>query len=199
MKKNNVKWIFNDHSTERFFERTELNATKKQIAKAITNNQLIPFNRVNATRSMTYIHVNKQVIKTVMHRKKNKIITVLPWNSIFHYIIEVQIHKYNKRYRINLYPDCYLETKTPDALTKIFEFQGVDDYWNQAIWGKIRYSHPLFNEIFGIAWTFLQADEDHCNIQNERKNGNETFEISGKAKEIKTLAHFGVDYAAPKI
>lgn len=199
MKKNNIKWIFNDHSTERFFERTGLSATKKQIAKAITNNQLIPFKRINATRSMTYIHVKKEVIKTVMHRKKNKIITILPWNSIFQYNIKIQISKYDNRiYKVSLFPDCYLETKTTNALTKIYERV---IYMSNGEFGyeKIRYNHPLFNEIFGIAWTFLQADESHCNIQKERKNGNETFEISGKAKTIESLAHFGIDYTAPRL
>jgi hypothetical protein len=199
MKKNSIKWIFNDHSIERFFERTALNITKKDVAKAITNNQILPFKRVNATRSMAYIHVKKEIIKTVIHRKKNKIITILPWNSIFQYNIKIQISKYdNIIYKVNLFPDCYLETKTTNALTKMYE---KIIYMSNGEFGyeKMRYNHSLFNEIFGIAWTFLQADEDHCNIQNERKNGNETFEISGKAKEIKTLAHFGADYATPKI
>lgn len=200
MKKNSTAWIFNSHSAERFFERTALNITKKDIAKALTNNQVIYFKRVNVTRSMAYIHVKKEIIKAIIHRKKDKIITILPWNSIFQYTIKIQVMKYdNKIYRVNLFPDCYLETKKPNALTKIFEYHGVDAYWTQEGWMKIRHDHPLFDELFGIAWSYFQADKDHCKITKERSEGNETFEIEGKAKKIESVIQFGIDYAAPKL
>lgn len=189
MKKSNVSWIFNDHATERFFERTALNITKKDIAKAIDNNQITYFKRINSTRSMAYIHVKKEVIKAVMHRKKDKIITILPWRSIFHYTVEMQILKYNNKiYRINIFPDCYLETKKPNALTKIFE-----DQHEREIWKKIRHDHPLFDELFNISWSFFQTDEDHCKIKEERREGNETFEIKGKAKKIEHIIQYGID------
>jgi hypothetical protein len=194
MKKNNVNWIFNDHAIERFFERTVLNITKKDIVKAISNKQIIYFKRINVTRSMAYISVKKEVLKTVMHRKKDKIITILPWKSIFQYTIKIQIFKYeNKIYRINLFPDCYLETKKPNALTKMFEYQGKDIYQEDR-WKKVRHDHPLFNELFNIAWSFFQTDEDHQNIKKERNEGNETFEIKGKAKKIESVIQFGVDF-----
>jgi len=195
--KKNTKWIFNDHAVERFFERTALNITKKDIVKAIDNNQIIYFKRINVTRSMAYIHVKKEVIKTVMHRKKDKIITILPWQSIFQYTIETQIFKYdNKVYRVNLFPDCYLETKKPNALTKIFE---KHDYFEGMKIGykRIRHDHPLFDELFNIAWSFFQTDEDHRNIRKERREGNETFEIEGKAKKIEHIIQYGADL--PKV
>ena len=193
MKKNNVNWIFNDHAVERFFERTALNITKKDIVKAIDNNQITYFKRINVSRSMAYVHVKKEVIKTIMHRKKNKIITILPWQSIFQYTIEVQIRKYdNGIYKINLFPDCYQETKKPNALTKMFE-----DQYRMEIWEPIKYDHPLFGELFGIAWSFFQADEDHRNIRKERREGNETFEIKGKAKKIEHIVQYESDL--PKI
>lgn len=198
MKKNNTKWIFNDHAVERFFERTALNITKKDIIKAIENNQIIYFKRINVTRSMAYIHVKKEVIKTVMHRKKNKIITILPWQSIFQYKIKVQIMKYdNKVYRINLFPDCYQETKKSNALTKMFECYGENFYYDELGWEPIRHDHPLFDELFGIAWSYFQADEDHCRIIKERREGNETFEIEGKAKKIEHIIQYGADL--PKV
>ncbi len=192
MAKNNIKWIFNDHSTERFFERTALNATKKQIAKAITNNQIIYFKRVNATRSMGYIHVNKEVIKAIIHRKKNKIITILPWKSIFQYTVEIQIKNFNNKiFRVNLFPDCYLETHKPESMTKMFEYHGKDSYFNSAGYTKMQFNHPLFNRVFKIAWEYFEStDEEHQNIKNERKNGNETFEIKGKAKKIKPIIEY---------
>ena len=191
MKKNNIKWIFNNHSTERFFERTALNVTKKQIAKAITNNQIVYFKRVNATRSMAYIHVNSEVIKTVMHRKKDKIITILPWKSIYQYTVEIKIKKFNNKiYRMNLFPDCYLETNRPNALTKMFQYHGKDIYYNQKGYKKIQFDHPQYNEIFRIAWDYFEADCDHQLIQKERSKGNETFEIKGKAKKIETLIYY---------
>lgn len=200
MKKNNVNWIFNSHAIERFFERTALNITKKNIVKAINNNQIIYFKRINVTRSMAYVHVKKEIIKTVMHRKKNKIVTILPWNSIFQYTIKIQVMKYdNKIYRVNLFPDCYLETKKLNALTKIFEHHGIDSYWNQEGWKIITHDHPLFDELFGIAWSYFQADEDHCKITKERSNGNETFEIKGEAKKVEHIIQFGIDYAAPNL
>lgn len=194
MKKNNTKYIFNDHSVERFFERTALNITKKDISKAITNNQIIYFKRINVTRSMAYVHVKKEVIKTIMHRKKDKIITILPWRSIFQYIIKIQVFKYNSRiYRVNLFPDCYLETKKPNALTKIFE--KVLHMDGKTGWQKVQHDHPSFDELFNIAWSFFQTDEDHCNIEKERGIGNETFEIKGEAKEIKAIIEYGIDFA----
>lgn len=198
MKKSNIAWIFNDHSTERFFERTVMNITKRDIVKALTNNQVVYFKRVNTTRSMAYIHVKKEIIKAIIHRKKNKIITILPWNSIFQYTIEIQIMKYdNKIYRINMFPDCYLETKKNNALTKMFE--RIPYINNKEGWKPMRYDHPLFGELFGIAWSYFQADKDHCKITKERSEGNETFEIEGKAKKVEFVIQFGTDYAAPKL
>ena len=180
MRKNNIAWVFNDHSIERFFERTFMNTTKKDITKAIKNNQIIYFKRINSTRSMAYIHAKKEIIKIIIHRRKGKIITILPWNSIFQYTIKIQVLKYdNKIYRVNLFPDCYLETKKPNALTKIFEYHGIDAYWNQEGWMKIKHDHPLHDELF--------------NLQKERSKGNETFEIEGKAKKIESIVQFGID------
>ena len=186
MKKTNVKWIFNDHSTERFFERTALNVTKKDIVKAVTNNQIVPFKRINATRSMCYIHARKEMIKTIMHRKKNKIITILPWKSINKFKMEFPVKKYNNKiFRVNIFPDCYLETASRHSLTKIYEkihTEGLELY------DQMNYNHPLFDEIFDIAWcNFMIADDEHINITKERKAGNETFEIKGKAKEIEFI------------
>jgi hypothetical protein len=190
MKKNNTKYIFNDHSVERFFERTALNITKKDIAKAITNNQIIYFKRINVTRSMAYIHVKKEAIKTIYHRKKDKIITILPWQSIFHYKINIRIMKFkNKIFKVNLFPDCYLETRKPNALTEIFEQH------HECIWKKIPHDHPLFEEIFNVGWSFFELDEDHQKIKNERRTGNETFEIENKAKENGITITYGIDYA----
>ena len=187
MKKNNINWIFNNHSTERFFDRTALNITKKQISKAITNNQIVPFKRINVTRSMTYIHVSKEVIKTVMHRKKNKIITILPWKSIFQFNMEFSVKKYNNKiFKVNIFPDCYLETANIHSLTKIYERVNYAD----GLFGydQMNYNHPLFKEIFNIAWcNFTVEDAEHTHIIKERGKGNETFEIKGKAKEIKSV------------
>ena len=185
-----MQWIFNNHSTERFFERTALNATKKQIAKAITNNQITYFKRVNTTRSMAYIHVNKEVIKTVMHRDKRKIITILPWKSIFQYSIELKVHKYKSNFKIKMFPDCYLETGIPNALTVMYQRILCSDGTKR--FELMQYNHPLFNELFGLAWAYFQNDDDHINIREERKQGNETFEIKGKAKKIKTIIECGI-------
>jgi hypothetical protein len=194
MKKINLKYIFNDHSIERFFERTALNITKKDISKALTNNQITHFKRINVTRSMAYLKVKDEVIKIVIHRKKNKIITILPWKSIFHYRIKIQIMKFQNRiFRVNLYPDCYLETRKPNAMTKIFEYHGKDQRNGNNIYKKIRHDHPLFEQIFYIAWSFFETEEDHLKIKNERKAGNETFEIENKAKEIKHIVEFGIN------
>jgi hypothetical protein len=189
MKRNNINWIFNNHSIERFFERTALNVTKKQIAKAITNDQITYFKRINVTRSLAYIHANKEVIKVVIHRRKRKIITILPWNSIYQYVIELKIVKYdNKIFKVNLFPDCFLETKKPNALTKIFEKNNKDQYFNQINYTEIKHDHPLFEPIFRIAWDyFKKTNEDHINIQKRSKEGNETFETKGKTEKVKSV------------
>jgi len=192
MKKKNVKWIFNNHSTERFFDRTALNVTKKDVAKAITNNQVIPFKRVNATRSMTYIHVKGEVIKTVMHRKKNKIITVLPWRSIFQFRMEFTVKKFNnRRFRVNIFPDCYMETKNRHALTKIFEWHPATRQDESEGYTKLQINHPLFDKIFDTAWcNFVIAADEHIKINERRKEGHETFEIKGKAQEVDSIIPF---------
>jgi hypothetical protein len=190
MKKNNIKWIFNNHSTERFFERTALNVTKKQIAKAITNNQIVYFKRVNATRSMAYIHVNSEVIKTVMHRKKDKIITILPWKSIYQAIVTTRMDTYGGRtFKVKLFPDCFLETKKPNALTVIYE---KVKYTNGPTKGQelLNFDNSLFKDIFTTAWKCFESDAEHQLIQKERSHGCETFEIKGKAKEITTILKY---------
>jgi len=172
---------FYDHAISRYFERTNTDISMKEIAKSVANNNLIYVKRLSPpSRSLVYAVIKQtpqddeeEVFKLVFNRKSKTIITILPWKSIFYRCYVIEMEKYSKSFTIHLYPDCYLETEKPNALTKIEEHVIGDAPI------KLEYNHPLFGIVFNAAWkTFEGYSDAHKTLQIEREKGNETFKIT---------------------
>jgi hypothetical protein len=170
---------FYDHAMSRYFERTDTDISMKEIAKSVANNNLIYVKRLTPpSRSLVYATVrptprdDEEVFKLVFNRKSKTIITILPWKSVFYVCYVIEMEKYSKSFTIHLYPDCYLETEKPNALTRIYEHVEGDAPI------QLEYNHPLFEIVFNAAWiTFERYSNAHKTFQIEREKGNETFKV----------------------
>ena len=151
----------NEHANQRYFDRVDPEITKHEISEALKNkNNRQYFDKLTNSRSMLYLHIPNRnyIVKMVYSKTSKKIITILPWKDV--YFKEIKFKHYPKTTEseikegqmdcvVYLYPDCFLETKTPQALTKIF----ID--------GKeIGRGHYLFEVLFNIAWNmYLKTKE----------------------------------------
>lgn len=153
--------IITQHANERYYDRTNQEVTRKKIVTHITNGgQILYAKRLTATRSLAYIPIGSEVFKVIINRKSKVIVSILPFNDHFIRKIKVFSGYYDdKTYLIEMYPDCYNETRMPHALTKIYEING-----DELI--DINFNHPFFNGIFKAAWKIhlgikgLQKDEE---------------------------------------
>jgi hypothetical protein len=181
-----------DHALYRYVERTDTDVSPKEIVESIKQNNFTYFKRLTPTRSMAYVnviktHFDKEIFKLILNRKSKTIITILPWKSLFHVCYVIEMEKYSKKFTVHLYPDCYLETNKPQALTKIHEH--IVDPMSCTI--QLNYNHPLFEIIFNAAWeTFEGFNDAHKTLCEEREKGNETFKIKDEYENRATHIHY---------
>jgi hypothetical protein len=169
---------FIPHAIDRFFERTDLEVTVNQIKRAIEGGNIIYAKRLTATKSLAYALVGDNVVKLIIAKSTKKVMSVLPWKSIFKDIINVQT---GQKYEVIIFPDCYLETNCKHALTKISKIH--PDNAKE----PIPYNHAEFEILFDLAWDIILKNEKHIQIQKERQSGN---------VKIKTQMHSGENAAA---
>jgi len=183
-----------DHALDRYFERTDTDISPKEIAEAVKQNNFTYFKRLTPTRSMAYVnvikpHLEEEVFKIVLNRKSKTIITILPWKSIYFKRYGIEMEKYSKMFTVELYPDCYLETEKPQALTAIYEHKNyrINDNKEPV---QLNYNHPLFEIVFNATWeTFEGFNNAHQTFIKERANGNETFKVKNEKHKI-TFVHY---------
>lgn len=159
---------FSPHAISRFFERTDLDVTRNQIMRAIEGGNIAYAKRLSAARSLAYILVGENVVKIIIGKGMKKVISVIPWKSVFKEVIN--IHSENKDYEVILFPDCFMETHCKSALTKVFRIHG------DGAREPIPYNHPDFDHVFNVSWNNVSQDEKHLKIQKERQSGNEKIE-----------------------
>jgi hypothetical protein len=137
---------FTPHATQRFYERTNGETSKKLIQKAIDSKNYISVKRLSGTRTLVYVPIDESIYKVVLQRKIKKIITFLPWHSEFKFEIEFCHVKWQKQFKVVLFPDCYLEIKNPHILTEmhVIHPDNAKEY--------ITYDNPIFDGAFELAW-----------------------------------------------
>lgn len=142
--------LLNYHANQRYHERVGVDISKSTIINALKNKQTQNFERVTASRSKVYILLNNnEVVKAVINRKSLELITFLPWQA--EYKIEYKLfHQQYGEFRIWLYPDCYMETKKKNVLTKVF--LGNDKE-------PITPLNYRFEELFNLAWEYYEKTE----------------------------------------
>jgi hypothetical protein len=170
---------FSPHAITRFFERTDLEVTRNQIMRAIEGGNIAYAKRLSATRSLAYTLVGENVVKLIIGKGTKKVISIIPWKSIFKEVVNISSE--NKNYEVTIFPDCYMETNCKHALTKVFRIHG------DGAREPIPYNHPNFDHVFNVAWNQVSQDEKHLKIQKERRSGNE---------KIETQSSFGESTAA---
>jgi len=151
------------HATERYFERTDQEITRKKIVSFINNGgKIIYAKRLSSTRSFGYIPIGKEVFKTIINRKSKRIISILPFKDVFNRKIQFHNKKYdNQNYLVELYPDCFQETESYHSLTQIYNIDTVP-------FMNIQYNHPFFDSLFNIAWKIHLETKD--TIKNCKQN-----------------------------
>jgi hypothetical protein len=171
---------FSPHAISRFFERTDLEVTRNQIMRAIEGGNIAYAKRLSASRSLAYTLVGENVVKLIIAKSSKKVISIIPWKSIFKKIITCQtpldIHK-GTHYEVILFPDCYMETNCKHALTKISRIH------KDGAREPINFNHPDFDVYFDHAWGELLKDNDHIEIQKRRESGNEKIETQSSIRE----------------
>lgn len=167
---------FIPHAVERFYERTDQDVTRNQIVKAIENGNIVYAKRLTSSRSLAYVIVGKNAIKIIIAKSTKKVLSVIPWKSVFKEVIKLNLPTKDpgKTYEVTVFPDCYLETGTSHALTKINRIH--DDGARE----PIPHNHPYFEILFNLAWDKVINSEKHNTIVKERETGNE---------KIKTQVH----------
>jgi len=144
-----------NHSVERFVERYNYNFSKKKIEEALKYRKLIPVKRVTNTRTLYYGKIEEQPIKAIVNHNKI-IVTVLPFIESY----ELDFVYFNvideDKFRIKIFPDCYLETKNSRLLT-IFEKYNLDNN----VYEKCKMKKKLFfDPIFNLVWdSYLNKKE----------------------------------------
>jgi hypothetical protein len=172
---------FIPHAIDRFFERTDLEVTRNQITNAIEGGNVVYAKRLTASKSLAYVMVGENVIKLIISKGTKKVLSIIPWKSVFKEVINVHFGTTKINYEAILFPDCYMETGCSHALTKIHRLH--DDGARE----PIPYNHPYFEMVFNMAWDKVANSEKHIQIQKERQSGNE---------KIKTQVHTGETAAA---
>jgi hypothetical protein len=166
---------FIPHAINRFFERTDLEVTRNQITNAIEGGNVVYAKRLTASKSLAYVLVGENVIKLIIAKGTKKVLSIIPWKSVFKETVTVNLMG-KLLYEVILFPDCYLETGCSHALTKVHRLH--DDGARE----PIPYNHPYFQMVFNLAWEVVTHSEKHNQIQKERQSGNE---------KIKTQLHTG--------
>lgn len=170
-----MKQNITSHATERFFDRSDQNITRKELINHITNSgEILYAKKITATRSMAYIPIKNEKFKVIINRKTKKLITILPYQDIYkHSIIFHSKFFNNKTYMVELYPDCYIETNSMYALTKIYELKDNDQS------EQLLFNHPFYNGLFDSAWKIHQGMKGLIHAKNEIKN--KAIEITTKS------------------
>jgi hypothetical protein len=161
------------HATVRYFERTDQTITRRELSNHLINGGDIHYvKRMTVTKSMAYIPIKDEVYKIIINRKSKEIITILPFQDVYVRRIKVHSDHYNNReYYIEIYPDCYLETKNKRNLTKITDLKDNK---------LIAYNHPFFNGLFNCAWKIHLGMKG---LENETTKAETTFTLTEEIEQ----------------
>jgi hypothetical protein len=146
---------FSQHSIERYYERAiDTDIDRKQIINHLDNGGIIYYaKRCSNSKSLAYIPIGTKIIKVILNRKRNVLVSILPWKEDFTYHATFQSEYYNNNiYTVAIYPDCYIETNNRSTLTEIRDISGETSK-------EIKYNHPFFEGLFNIVW------KEYCNIK----------------------------------
>ena len=138
------------HANQRYYERVGTDISKKDIMKAVEQNQIQYFKRETQGRSQAYILLfTGEVVKALIVRKgkKKDVLTFLPWRDSYKEVYNLFHPQYGK-FKCVIYPDCYKETNNRYALTKVF----LGDETEQMQFNNYRY-----HELVDMTWDYHET------------------------------------------
>lgn len=165
------------HANWRFEDRTDQSISRKKIINYLQNGgEIVYAKRLTITRSLAYLPIGNEIFKVIINRKSRIIVSILPWQDVFIATYAFYSSYYDeKNYIVELYPDCYLETKSQHALTKIYVIKEIDGFGDDKY--PIGYNHPFFEGLFEAAWNMHLAGRKINGKKNEVKEQTISFEF----------------------
>lgn len=145
----------NKHVNGRMY-RTQAPISKYDIQKSIIENKYITIKKVSVARRLAYVNVNDYTVKIIIDKKTKNIITILPMNYDFNREF-ICIYN-NKKYKIVIYPDCYMETMDCRMMTSFFLYND-----NTKEWVSLNKKGKLFKIIFESIWYFYMKYRNYSN------------------------------------
>ena len=149
---NNKKFDMKPHAIGRLYnrERVSIPTSVDTVLLALQNNKFVTVKKSTNTRNLLYGVVNGCPMKIIYSKRTKKIITFLPIQ--YPYCLKWKEYEFNnKKYRIKIYPDCYLETDDSRMLTKFEVFDPIE-----GVWKPKKKSENVFGVIFLYAWNEYQ-------------------------------------------
>ena len=138
------------HLIKRIKERISSVIPIKELEGNLNHSRIMFAKKLTKTRSLGYMVINNVPVKFIYSKISKKIITVFKIYHDFEFPVDgyLEFHSCeedDKSYRLKLYPDAYIETGDPRALT-IFETLENNEWTEQKKMGEI------FFKLFLVAW-----------------------------------------------
>ena len=168
------------HAKIRMDERIPPDISKTELSNAIKDNSKIKYiKRLTQTRSLAYVYLSNGIVKVVVSKKQNKVITVYPWESDYEVTVNIPIND-DSFYVIRFYPDCWIETKTARPLTDIVKITKTG-------FENIVFLHPDFNHLFTQAFN-LYNQYCETNIYEDKKTKAKIIQIKNFLGDTKIFS-----------
>lgn len=137
------------HLIKRIKERVSSVIPIKELEGNLDHSKIMFAKKLTNTRSLGYMVVDDIPIKLIYSKISKNVITVLEIHNDFEFPKDDYLRHYNEStgnlYRIRVFPDAYLETDDPKALTIFHIFENE-------IWREKKKMGPIFDHIFNMAW-----------------------------------------------
>lgn len=168
------------HAKARMDERLPPDLSKSELDSAVKDPSKVKYiRRLTQGRSLAYVFLSNGIVKVVLSKKLKKVVTVYPWKADYEVTVLIPIN-FDSFHVVRLYPDCWLETKTPRALTNIVKITKTG-------FEEIAYLHPdfeiLYNKAFEAYDKFLGSG-----INEDPETKAKVVEIKGYLGDTKIFS-----------
>jgi len=145
----------------------------REIVEIVKKRELVFVKKLTISRTLAYIIKNDEPIKLIVRKKNNSVVTFLPIHHAFIYGPK-EIELYGNKFKITIYPDCYMETKNPRTMTEFYILNLNNE------WRELKKVKEPFESIFKQIW-----DEYNETLKTEKENyKNQIIENGTTVKEI---------------
>jgi len=128
--------------------------TQKELETYLKKNgEILYIKKLTTSKTLVYLLLkNKRAAKIILHKKKKIPIAIIPWKIPLFVTTQKLSYSLENKYKVVLFPDCYLETNSKGTLTKIFNVTDVNNIIT------LPYTDILFDTLFSLAWEMWKLD-----------------------------------------